>query len=79
MAKKKIELLASKLAITNVGKGEVLQALQNKKVNDFEDGLEFYAAAANKYQIIITEYLNDFHFPDLKVQNAQDFLVEYSL
>ena len=79
MAKKKIELLAGKLAITSVGKAEVLQSLQNKKVNDFEDGLEYYAAAANKCQIIITEDLNDYYFSDLKVQNAQDFLVEHLL
>ena len=79
MAKKKIELLAGKLAITSVGKAEVLQSLQNKKVNDFEDGLEYYAAAANKCQIIITEDLNDYYFSDLKVQNTQDFLVEHLL
>ena len=79
MAKKKIELLAGKLAITSVGKAEVLQSLQNKKINDFEDGLEYYAAAANKCQIIITEDLNDYYFSDLKVQNAKDFLVEYLL
>ena len=79
IAKKKIELLAGKLAITSVGKAEVLQSLQNKKVNDFEDGLEYYAAAANKCQIIITEDLNDYYFSDLKVQNAQDFLVEHLL
>ena len=79
MAKKKIELLAGKLAITSVGKAEVLQSLQNKKVNDFEDGLEYYAATVNKCQIIITEDLNDYYFSDLKVQNAQDFLVEHLL
>ena len=79
IAKKKIELLAGKLAITSVGKAEVLQSLQNKKINDFEDGLEYYAAAANKCQIIITEDLNDYYFSDLKVQNAQDFLVEHLL
>lgn len=45
VAKNKIELLISKLSITPVGKNEVLAAIQNKMVNDFEDGLEFYAAA----------------------------------
>ena len=79
LAKKKIELLARKLAITSVGKAEVLQSLQDKKVNDFEDGLEYYAAAANKCQIIITEDLNDYYFSDLKVQSAKDFLVEHLL
>lgn len=40
MAKSKFEILVNKLSITPVGKNEVLAALQNKKVNDFEDGIE---------------------------------------
>src|SRR5450432_1256640 len=43
MAKRKIEILADKLSIAAVGKNEVLQSLQNKKVNDLEDGIEYYA------------------------------------
>jgi predicted nucleic acid-binding protein len=39
LAKRKIDLLANKLIITPIGKNEVLQSLQNKKVNDFEDGM----------------------------------------
>ena len=39
MAKQKIALLANKLSITKVGRNEVLQSLQNKEVNDFEDGI----------------------------------------
>lgn len=41
MAKRKIEMLAATLTIAGVGKTEVIQSLQNKKVNDFEDGIEY--------------------------------------
>ncbi len=79
LAKKKMELLAAKLHITGVGKDEVIQSLQNKKVNDFEDGLEYYAAIANKCQVIITEDTRDYYFADIDVQNARDFLTEHVL
>jgi predicted nucleic acid-binding protein len=79
IAKQKIELLCKKLLITKVGKEEVLFALQNKKVNDFEDGIEYYAAIANKCQVIITEDLSDYYFSEIPVQTAQDFLIEHVL
>ncbi len=77
MAKQKIKLLAEKISITPVGKNEVLEALQNKQVNDFEDGIEYYAAINNKCDIIVTEDTNDFYFSDIKVYKAQSFLQEY--
>jgi predicted nucleic acid-binding protein len=77
LAKQKIKLLAEKILITGVGKDEVLQALQNKQVNDFEDGIEYYAAINNKCDVIITEDTGDFYFADIKVCKAQNFLKEY--
>lgn len=79
LAKKKMELLADKLHITGVGKDEVIQSLQNKRVNDFEDGLEYYAATAAKCQVIITEDTRDYYFAAIPVQNARDFLMEHVL
>jgi predicted nucleic acid-binding protein len=73
LAKKKIRLLTEKLSITSVGKAEVLAALQNKKVNDFEDGLEFYAAENYHCDAIITEDINDFYFSSIPVYNSKDF------
>lgn len=73
MAKKKIGLLTEKLSITLVGKAEVTAALQNKKVNDFEDGLEFYAAASYNCDAIISEDINDFYFSTIPVYNAKNF------
>jgi predicted nucleic acid-binding protein len=77
LAKQKIKLLSEKINITDVGKDEVLQALQNKQVNDFEDGIEYYAALNNKCAVIVTEDTGDFYFADIKVCRAQDFLLEY--
>lgn len=74
LAKKKIQLLTEKLSITSVGKAEVMAALQNKKVNDFEDGLEFYAAACYNCDAIITEDINDFYFSTIPIYTSKDFL-----
>ncbi len=73
MAKKKIQLLSEKLSITSVGKSEVAAALQNKKVNDFEDGLEFYAANSYNCEAIITEDINGFYFSSIPVYNSKSF------
>ena len=77
MAKQKIKLLSGKLLITGVGKNEVLQALENRQVNDFEDGIEYYAAVNNKCDAIITEDIGDYYFSEIKVCRAQNFLMEY--
>lgn len=77
LAKQKIKLLSEKISITTVGKTEVLQALENRQVNDFEDGIEYYAAINNKCEVIVTEDTGDFYFSDIKVCRAQNFLMEY--
>ena len=76
-AKKKIEILVDKLFITDVGKKEVLQSLQNRKVNDFKDGLEYYAASSSHCDIIITEDINDFYFSTISVLNSRAFLEKH--
>jgi predicted nucleic acid-binding protein len=77
LAKQKIKLLSQKITIAGVGKAEVLQALENPRVNDFEDGIEYYAAANNKCDVIVTEDTGDFYFSAIKVSKAKDFLQEY--
>ena len=61
------------MSTTEVGKNEVLQALQNKQVNDDEDGLEYYSALASKCDAIITEDINDFYFSSTPVFNSKEF------
>ncbi len=73
VAKKKIKLLTDKLSITSIGKAEVRSALANKSVNDFEDGLEYYAAENYQCDAIITENLTDFYFSKIPVYDAKTF------
>jgi predicted nucleic acid-binding protein len=77
LAKRKIELLAEKLSITDVGKKEVLQSIQNKKVNDFEDGLEYYAAMSCNCDAIITEDMDDFYFSTTPVFDSRTFIKKH--
>ena len=79
LAKEKINLLSQKISVTAVGKNEVLLALQNKQINDFEDGIEYYAALNNKCDVIITEDSSDFYFSAIKISKAKNFLQEISL
>lgn len=77
VAKKKIGLLASNLAITRVDSTVVIASLANKQVNDFEDGLEYYSAINSKCDLIITEDQNDFYFSGIEVLGCKDFLEKY--
>ena len=79
MAKSKIELLVSKLLIASVDKNEVLQSLQNKMVNDFEDGIEYYAAVGSKCDVIITEDIKDFYFSSIPIFNSRTFMEKHLL
>ena len=76
-AKQKIKLLSEKILIAEVGKNEVIRALENKQVNDFEDGIEYYAAVNNKCDVIVTEDTDDFYFAEIKVCRAMNFLEEF--
>ena len=77
LAKQKIKLLTDNLLVAKVDSKEVIAAIENKKVNDFEDGLEYYAAKNNNCQVIITEDKNDFYFSEIEVLGCKDFLEKY--
>jgi predicted nucleic acid-binding protein len=77
LAKTKIELLVKKMEIASADKTTVLKAIQNKAVEDFEDGIEYYSAEEAKCKCIITEDKKDFHFAKLEVVGAEDFLAKY--
>ncbi len=69
-AKQKISLLCNYINIAEVTDASVKNTLNNKAVLDFEDGLEYYAAAESKCDCIITEDLND---RDTNKEAAPDF------
>lgn len=74
-AKYKIELLSTHLGITGIDKDSVQKTLQNKAIEDFEDGLEYYSALSAGCEFIITENPDDFYFSEIPVYCAKEFLM----
>ncbi|MBI1768903.1 MAG: PIN domain-containing protein [Bacteroidetes bacterium] len=78
-AKNKIGILASRINIAEADQKIVLQAVNDKSVDDFEDGLEYYSAIKAGCRWIVTEDKNDFHFSKVPVTTARQFLEEHTL
>ncbi len=78
-AKQKIGILAQHLKITEMNESMVNDSLENKKVHDFEDGMQYYSALQSQCQCIITEDTNDFYFSEIEVLHSRDFLMKYLL
>lgn len=79
-AKERIIILSKHLEISGCGEKEVVAAVSNKKVNDFEDGLEYYAALHSGCTIIVTEDRDDFYFSDkIEILTAFDFLKTHAI
>lgn len=78
-AREKIALLADKLRITAMDANAVQQAMANPKVNDLEDGMQYYSAVAAKCGHIITYDRKDFHFAKIPVLDAEEFLLAHAV
>lgn len=76
LAKKKIEILASKLKSTTVDQDVVSLTATDVRVRDFEDGLEYYSALDSSCEVIITEDQNGFYFSDIPVLTCDEFMKE---
>ncbi len=76
-AKKKIGLLVEHLDIADCGNREAISVMQNKKIHDFEDGLQYYAALHSNCNCIVSNDQDDFYFSDLPVYNAERFFRKY--
>jgi predicted nucleic acid-binding protein len=77
LARRKITLLAEKLRITTLNETSSRAALNDPKVLDLEDGLEYYSALYSKCACIITYDKHDFHFARLEVLDAEEFLLKH--
>lgn len=77
MAKEKIKLISAHLEITAMNNETVEKALTDKKVKDFEDGLEYYAAKSAGCNVIVTEDSKDYYFSDLEVLTPVGFFEAY--
>jgi predicted nucleic acid-binding protein len=76
-AKKKLQLLTSKIKATNVDQKVVSQAINDKRVIDFEDGMEYYSAIEEGCQLIITEDVSDFFYAAIPVRDSRHFMREF--
>ena len=60
--------------ITTVDQEVVSNAANDKRVVDFEDGLEYYAAIKEGCDVIITEDLDNFYYTEIEVLDCRSFL-----
>ena len=74
LATKKISLLIKHIHLTSITESEVKQALENKQVTDFEDGMQYYSAKAVGCTAIVTEDVGDYYFSEIPVYTARAFL-----
>ena len=79
IAKNKIAVLLQHCSVSDNNKHGVINAIENKKIHDFEDGLEYYAALSAKCKCIITNDTEDFYFSEIEVIRPGDFLIKYVL
>lgn len=60
-------------------KEDVAEITLNKSIEDFEDGLEYYAALREKCQYIITNDVDDFYFSGITVCRPDSFITDHVL
>ncbi|MGM0620937.1 MAG: type II toxin-antitoxin system VapC family toxin [Bacteroidota bacterium] len=74
LAKNKIDLLVKNIGITKIDEKITKSALSNKRVNDFEDRLEYHSALNQNCRFIVTENQQDFYFSEIEVTGCEEFL-----
>jgi predicted nucleic acid-binding protein len=79
LAKQKIDILCEHIKIAENLTDGVIKTLSNKKIHDFEDGLEYYAAEENKCNCIVTEDIEDFYFSEIEVLDCKGFFNRHLL
>jgi predicted nucleic acid-binding protein len=76
MARKKISLLGEKLRMTNLGQTAMQRTLADPRILDIEDGLQYHSALDAKCGFIVTYDRKDFHFAEIPVMDAEEFLLD---
>jgi predicted nucleic acid-binding protein len=77
LTREKIALLTKKLHITTMNESVVERTMANSKVSDLEDGFQHYSAVDMKCTCIVSYDKRDFHFSDIEVLNAEQFLLKH--
>jgi predicted nucleic acid-binding protein len=78
-AKRKIKLLVEHISIAQITSGAVERALANPKINDLEDGFQYYAADDAGCVCIVTENASDYYFSDKEILCSESFLIKYAI
>jgi predicted nucleic acid-binding protein len=71
----KMQIVSKQIDIVSIGFDEVNSVNLNKKINDYEDGLQYYAALNANCNMIITENIKDFYFSEIPVHSSKDFIL----
>ena len=74
MAKNKIKSLLDNISLTTIDDSVARRAADDPRINDFEDGLEYYSAIKESCNVIVTEDKDDFYFSEIEVLNCSEFL-----
>ncbi len=77
LANEKIALLCKHIFIADATHDAVKKTIANKKIIDFEDGLEYYSAIESHCDLIVTEDTKDFYFSEIPVLTARNFFEKY--
>jgi len=77
MAKNKIKSLLENISLTILDDFVARRAADDPRINDFEDGLEYYSAIKESCNVIVTEDKDDFYFSEIEVLNCSEFLISH--
>ena len=77
MAKNKMKSLLENIRLTTIDDSVARQTADDPRINDFEDGLEYYSAIKESCKAIITEDKDDFYFSEIEVLNSSEFLIRH--
>lgn len=74
IAREKILFLAGKLEFTTIGPKAVEAVGKDKRIHDWENGLQYFSALESGCRCIITEDKNDFYFSEIRVLSSRQFI-----
>lgn len=77
VAKKKIALLTENVKLTTIDQEVAKTAINDQRVHDFEDGMQYYSALNASCGIIITEDAADFYFSEIPVVGCEEFILNH--
>ena len=75
-SKKKISTLLDHIRLTTIDESCVLRSVRNAKINDIEDGMQYYSALQMGCDYIVSENVGDFHFGEITTISCRDFLLK---